>query len=115
MTTIFRLFIKFFPIAFSIVFLFVLGVFIWAFLGAKKDREQCADAPRLTVDAKTVAKTGRVTGGRSTKTAYNAAFEVESGDILRLDVDESDFSSFDENDEGRVTFRGTKFISFEKK
>ena len=115
MTTIFRLFIKFFPIAFIIVFLFVLGVFIWAFLGAKKEKEQCADSPRLTVDAKAVAKTSKVTGGMKTRTACRAAFEVGSGDILRLDVDESDFSSFDENDEGRVTFRGTKFISFEKK
>ena len=115
MTTLFRLFIRFFPIAFIIVFLFVLGVFIWAFLGVKKEKEQCADSPTLTVGGRVVSKTSRITGGRKAKTDLRAAFEVESGDVLRLDVDESDFSSFAENDEGMVTFRGTRFISFKKK
>ncbi len=115
MTTIFKLFIKFFPIVFILVFLFILAVFVWAFIGVYKEKNKNANAPRLTVDANVASKLCEVVGGKNAKAVYRAAFEVESGDILNLTVSEELFGSFAESESGRLTFCGGEFVSFEKK
>ena len=84
-------------------------------------------SPRLTVEATIVAKRsstshsqqpvgGDVTGAHgftsSSSTTYYATFQVESGDRMELRVPSSEYGLLAEGDRGRLTFQGTRFLSF---
>lgn len=101
-----------FSVLFVIVFLLILGMFIFVFVSniarAAKDKA----SPRLTVPARVVAKRAQVWNHY---TYYYAAFEVESGDRMELSLDGEDFGLLAEGDAGELTFQGKKFLSFERR
>ena len=77
-------------------------------------------SPRLTVDAIVVAKRTNVSRHRGrrhmshTSTTYFVTFQVSSGDRMELLVPGTEFGLMVEGDRGRVTFQGTRFLSFER-
>ncbi len=101
-----------FSIVFAVVFLLVFGMVIFVFVSnivrAAKDKA----SPRLTVQARVVAKRTQVWNHY---TNYFATFEVESGDRMELSVDGDDFGLLAEGDNGELTFQGRKFLSFERR
>ena len=79
-------------------------------------------APRLTVSAVVVAKRGHTAHHHHgadihhshSSTSYYATFEFESGDRLELHIPNHQFGYLVEGDRGKLTFQGTRFLSFER-
>ena len=120
-----------FDIMFSIVPIIVMIGFIMVFvlIGVSLYKEWTIkkkndNSPRITVPAKVVSKrtdvshrhSGRGSDFHSTRSysRYYVTFEVESGDRMELNMSGSDFGMLVEGDEGRLTFQGTRYISFER-
>jgi hypothetical protein len=47
-------------------------------------------------------------------THYHVTFEVESGDRMELSMSGSEYGMLAEGDTGRLTFQGTRYLSFER-
>ena len=101
-----------FSVLFVIVFLLILGMFIFVFVSniARAARDRAS--PRLTVQARVVAKRAQVWNHY---TYYYATFEVESGDRMELHVPATEYGLLIEGDQGDLTFQGSRFLSFERK
>lgn len=85
--------------------------------------EQKQPLPRLTVDAKVIAKRTNVSHHRSgtnghrhsrTSTTYYVTFEVQSGDRMELQLTGSEYGLLIEGDTGKLTFQGTRYLGFER-
>ena len=113
-----------FSVMFGIVFFMVIGIFVVAFVKGITQWNKNNHSPRLTVNAKVVAKrtnvshhhhgTGVHGGHSSTSTTYYVAFEVESGDRMELKMQGYDYGMLVEGDEGRLNFQGTRYLGFER-
>ncbi len=109
---------------FTIVFFLILGIIIYTLIMNAKRWHKNNNSPRLTVDATVVTKrmsTSRHTHhnmNHSSHTTYSdyyyVTFQFESGDRLELGVDGQDFGLLVEGDFGKLTFQGTRFLSFER-
>lgn len=106
------------PIMFILVFTLVLALFIFAIATSLKSRLKNQKFPTLTVSCKVVAKReywgSRHNEGRHYLGSYFATFEFDSGDRLELQVPHDEFGYLVEGDYGKLTFKGTKFISFQR-
>lgn len=121
-TFMFRLF----PVIFGIVFLLVLGVFVATFVKSIFTRSRDNRSPRLMVDAAVVTKRTDVShhahardsweaGYRhSSSTRYYVTFQVESGDRMEFEVKGSEYGMLAEGDHGKLSFQGTRYLSFER-
>ncbi|MBQ7005573.1 MAG: DUF2500 domain-containing protein [Clostridia bacterium] len=112
-----------FNIMFTVTFIIVIGVFAVTFIRGIMQWNKNNHSPRLTVDARVVAKRtnvshhhhGGVHGGHSgSSTTYYVTFEFESGDRLELKLQGYDYGMIVEGDNGKLTFQGTRFLSFER-
>lgn len=121
-----------FGIVFAIVPLLVLATFAFVFgtiisntIKNSKQRKKDNDSPVLTVDATVITKRTHVSTYRhnrsfdemhhmSSSTEYYATFQVESGDRLEFSVTGSEYGMLAENDAGRLTFQGSRYLSFER-
>ena len=110
---------------FVLTFVLVFGMIVFALARSIGEWNKNNHSPRLTVSAAIVAKRtdvrrhhhsghGAGVGHTSTSTRYYVTFQVESGDRFELGVDGSDYGVLIEGDEGRLTFQGTRFLSFER-
>ena len=118
-----------FQIIFGIMFVLTTGVFIAILVKIIKQWRTNNQSPRLTVDATVVTKrtdvsrhhhgnAGDITGAHGYHTtssaAYYATFQVESGDRMELNVPSYEYGMLVEGDRGRLSFQGTRFLSFER-
>ena len=118
-----------FLLLFGAIFLLVVTVFIVILVKNLKQQRVNNHSPRLTVEATVVsrrqevthhntANAGDITGahGYSTSsfTSYYATFQVESGDRLELNIPSNQYGYLAEGDRGRLSFQGTRFLSFER-
>lgn len=116
-----------FDFIFPIFFIAVLILVIVGFFSAFKQSRKNAKAPRITVEAKVITKRADVSHHRhnvssnemdnyytTSSTSYFVTFEVESGDRFELSINGSDYGMIVEGDKGKLTFQGTKFISFQR-
>ena len=109
---------------FTLVFVLVIGLFIYAVVQAIARKQKNDASPRLTVLARVVSRRQEVTHHArnmndgvyhtSSTTRYFATFQVESGDRMELELDGSDFGMLAEGDEGRLSFQGTRFLDFQR-
>lgn len=110
-----------FEIMFCIVFFLILIVFVFSvgsvFLRWNKNNR----APVLTVDAKVVSRHTDVRRRGANhdmpvhmNTRYFVTFEFESGDRLELETDRYAFGLIAEQDVGKLTFQGTRFLRFDR-
>lgn len=102
-----------FPIMFLVVFAlaaFIIGTTLVQ--NAKKNRAN-NNSPRVTSEATVVTKRTHVWGDHS-HTDYYATFQFESGDRLELEIPHNQFGYLVEGDKGKLTFQGTRFVSFER-
>ena len=78
------------------------------------------NSPRLSVPVKIVTKRADTTYTSqqdmmsSSHTTYYVTFEVESGDRIELVVPSSEYGFMVEGDQGKLTFQGTRYISFDR-
>ncbi len=109
-----------FPLMFSLVFLMVMGVFAVTIFQSISRWNKNNNSPRLTVDAKILAKRTNLTRHRSSNghhhnsTTYFVTFEVESGDRMELQLRGNEYGLLIEGDTGRLTFQGTRYLNFER-
>lgn len=114
-----------FPVIFMIAFVFILGIMVVGVIQGAREWKHNNDSPRLTVDAKVVAKRSSVhyhnhnngvnnTHSHSSSTTYFVTFEVQSGDRMELRVPDKEYGMVVEGDRGSLTFQGTRYFSFER-
>jgi hypothetical protein len=111
-----------FSILFSLFFLLILGVFVFVLIQGFSQWNKNNHAPRLTVDATIVAKRNHISRHHHgtdmhmhhTTSTYYVTFQVESGDRMELLVPGNQFGLLIEGDRGKLSFQGTRFLSFER-
>lgn len=118
-----------FPFMFSIIFIIVIGMFVFIAVKGIGEWNKNNNSPRLTVPATIVAKrqnvshshhanAGDVSGGHgyhtSTHTSYYVTFQVESGDRMELAVSGNEYGMLVEGDQGQVSFQGTRYLGFNR-
>jgi hypothetical protein len=113
------------PIIVFIGFIIVFGTIIVRLIQQAKQWKRNNESPVLTVDAAVVTKRTDVhhyshnTGVNnmhhmSSSTTYFATFEVDSGDRLEFVIPDNEYGMLVENDQGRLTFQGTRYLGFER-
>ncbi|MCD8022626.1 MAG: DUF2500 domain-containing protein [Lachnospiraceae bacterium] len=118
-------FYSLFDILFPIVFILVIGVFVVTAVRGLRTWNRNNHSPRLTVVATIVSKRMNVHhyhhGGTadgvhhsSTSTSYYVTFQVESGDRMELSVEGREYGLLAEGDSGKLTFQGTRYLSFDR-
>lgn len=118
----FGLFEMAFPVIFFLVFALAFGIILTALFRGIKEWNKNNHSPRLTVQAVAAAKRSSVsyhhhnnnTMMSSSTTTYYVTFQVESGDRMELIVPDNQYGYIVEGDRGRLTFQGTRFLSFER-
>ena len=114
-----------FEFMFPIIFVMVFGMIIFQFATGIGTWHKNNHSPRLSVNATIVAKRESIThhshanagthGYHSTSsTSYYVTFQVESGDRMELSVSGSEYGMLAEGDIGKLTFQGTRYLSFER-
>ena len=114
-----------FSLLFFLVFFMVFGIIIFTMIRGIKQWNQNNHSPRLTVDAKVVAKRTNVsrhahhhgTGAgvhHYTSTTYYVTFQFDSGDRMELQMQGHEFGLLIEGDTGKLTFQGTRYLGFER-
>ena len=114
-----------FEIIFFIMFSIVIGMFIFSFVRIISQWKKNNNSPRLTVEATVVDKRKDISyhhhhaGGtmhttHTSSTSYLVTFQVESGDRMVFRVSRDEYGIILEGDTGRLTFQGTRYISFQR-
>ena len=118
-----------FSLLFPLVFLLALGTILFTLVGNLRTWNKNNHSPRLTVQAAVVAKrtqvsrhrnanAGDATGAHgyttSSVTTYYVTFQVESGDRMELQVGGAEYGMLVEGDTGKLSFQGTRYLSFQR-
>lgn len=112
-------------VIFHLMFFLVFGIIIFTLIQGVLQWNKNNHSPRIAVQAKVVAKTVNVSRHHhhhnhhhhmhsTTSSTYYVTFEFETGDRIELHVPRSDYGMMIEQDQGLLTFQGTRFISFER-
>ena len=109
----------FFGMMFTLMFFLVFGVFIMTFARGISQWNKNNHSPRLTVPATVLAKRTNVSrhhhqNHATHSTTYYVTFQVESGDRMELQMAGHEYGLLVEGDQGKLTFQGTRFLSFER-
>lgn len=113
------------PVIVIIGFVFVFGTIIVRSIRGAKQWKRNNESAILTVGATVVTKRTDVhnyhhnTGidnmhHMSSSTTYYITFEVASGDRLEFEIRDTEYGMLVENDIGRLTFQGTRYMGFER-
>lgn len=114
-----------FEIMFFIVFALIIGTFIAIIVKGISTWNKNNNSPRLTVTAKIVSKRTNISHhshanagvhgyGTAVSTRYYVTFQVDSGDRIELSVTGSEYGMLAEGDIGKLSFQGTRYLSFER-
>lgn len=109
-----------FNVMFFLIFFLILGMFLFMIVKGLSTWNKNNQSPRLTVDATVVAKRTDVTHHHNGdnmapySTWYYATFQVESGDRMEFAVDGMEYGMLAEGDTGKLSFQGTRYLSFER-
>ena len=108
-----------FEILFTLMFCLIFGMFIFTLIKGISQWNKNNHSPKLTVDATVVTKRDHVShhhhnNHTTHSTTYYVTFQVDSGDRIEFHVSSSEFGMLVEGDYGRLTFQGTRYLSFER-
>ena len=108
------------PIFIMVIFVAVVGMFVVTAVRGVSTWSKNNASPRLTVSAQVATKRTSVTHHHSQNDMghssiwYYATFQVESGDRMEFAVSGPEYGMLAEGDQGRLTFQGTRYLSFER-
>lgn len=117
-----------FSTMFVIVFVFIIGIFIVVIAKGITQWGKNNNSPILTVDATVVSKRTDISHHShnhhhdnsagmmhsSTSSSYYVTFQVESGDRLEFHITGQEYGLLVEGDQGKLTFQGTRYKSFDR-
>lgn len=112
-----------FPILFGVIFLIAAVMIVVTLIRGISQWNSNNHSPVLTVEAMVTSKRQEVSHRHSNQdtmdtytnfTSYYATFQVESGDRMELGVSGTEYGMLAEGDMGRLTFQGTRYLSFER-
>ena len=105
----------------SLIFLVVIGMFIFIAAKGISQWNKNNHSPRLTVPATVVAKRTNVSRHHHNNmhhtthsTTYYVTFQVQSGDRMELHVTGQEYGLLVEGDQGSLSFQGTRYLGFER-
>ena len=106
----------------SLIFLVVIGMFIFIAAKGISQWNKNNHSPRLTVPAIVVAKRTNVSHHHhhnnmhhtTHSTTYYVTFQVQSGDRMELHVTGREYGLLVEGDQGSLSFQGTRYLGFER-
>lgn len=110
-------------VMFTIVPIFIIGVFIFIIVKSVTQWSSNNNSPRLTVSAVVIAKRTNTSRGAhhmndhmhtTTTTTYYVTFQFESGDRTEFTLSGSNYGILVEGDTGMLTFQGTRYLGFER-
>ncbi|MCI9617189.1 MAG: DUF2500 domain-containing protein [Eubacterium sp.] len=106
-----------FEYMFTIAFILILGVIVIIVVKNIATWNKNNNSPRLTVEAKVMSKRTAITHHHDSmsSTRYYVTFQVDSGDRMELPMTGSEYGMLTEGDVGKLTFQGTRYLSFERK
>lgn len=119
-----------FEMMFSVVFILVIGIFIYIVVKGIGQWNKNNQSPRMTVNAQVVTKrtnvshhrhanAGDATGAHgfhtTTSTHYYVTFQAENGDRIEFSVNRNEYGMLAEGDQGKLSFQGTRYLSFVRK
>lgn len=111
------------PMIVTIGFIVVFGIIIVRAIQGVGQWNKNNNSPVLTVSATVVAKRGEIHHHNhhtndhmhhTSSTTYYITFQVESGDRIELKVTGREYGILVEQDEGNLTFQGTRYLGFER-
>jgi len=121
MTSMFSAHFMIFQVIFILMFLLVIGTFVFLGVTVFRRWRKNENSPRLTVPATVLSKRTHYTSGshsgrmhHSGSTWYYVTFQLESGDRMELQVYGEQFGLLIEGDRGNLTFQGTRYLSFDR-
>jgi type III secretory pathway component EscV len=112
-----------FPILFFVIFAFVIGGILFTIVKGVSQWSSNNKQPVLTVSSKVVAKRTKVSQNNNnvngqiqhhSSSTYYVTFEVESGDRMEFRVSDHEFGQLAEDDQGKLTFQGTRYLGYER-
>ncbi|MDO4331982.1 MAG: DUF2500 domain-containing protein [Eubacteriales bacterium] len=111
-----------FEFMFAAVFWVIIGFFIVTVVSGVGQWNKNNHSPKLDVEAKVVAKRTKVTQNHHagepalshTSTSYYVTFEVESGDRMEFHMSGREYGMLAEQDCGKLSFQGTRYLGFER-
>ncbi len=114
-----------FGILFIFVIIVIIGIFVVIIVKDISTWNKNNNSPRLTVVAEVVSKridvphhrhanAGDLTGAHGYHTTYYVTFQVDSGDRMELSVSGSEYGMLVDGDRGKLSFQGTRYLSFER-
>lgn len=110
------------PILSLLIFGLAFGVIAASLVRSSKQWHKNNNSPRLTVEAKVLAKRHDVSRHHSAgehhhhhyHNSYFVTFEVPSGDRMDLQLQGHEYGLLIEGDRGKLTFQGTRYLGFER-
>ena len=112
-----------FPIMLFTIFAIVIGAFIFTIVRGITTWHKNNNSPRLVVNAIVADKHEDVSvhhhndNGMShstSSTSYYVTFTVEGGERLVFQVDRQEYGYLIVNDQGKLTFQGTRYLGFDR-
>ena len=108
------------PILSLLIFGLAFGVIAASLVRSGKQWHKNNNSPRLTVEAKVLAKRHDVSRHHSAgehhhyHNTYFVTIEVASGDRMELQLQGHEYGLLIEGDRGKLTFQGTRYLGFER-
>lgn len=106
-----------FPVMFLLLFILFIAFFVWMIVSGVHQWSKNNASPRLTVEAEVVTKRSSFHGGGEhshASTSHYVTFQVDSGDRMELPVTGPEYGMLVEDDRGRLTFQGTRYLGFQR-
>ena len=101
-------------VGFVVVFAMVIGVFISSARQKRKNDGSPVLAVMVTKRTDMRRSSAHADEMAHTYSRYYATFQVESGDRMEFQVQDTDYGLLVEGDRGKLTFQGTRFLGFER-
>lgn len=113
------------PFFMILIFIMMISIILYHCIAGLSQKKKNDESPVLTVDAVLVAKREDVrTHHRqnmmtnlpdtTSSTTYYLTFEVASGDRMEFKVSGIEYGMMAQRDQGRLTFQGKRYLSFER-
>ena len=99
-----------FPVIFTVMFVGIFIMFIVTAVRGIGRWHKNNNSPRMDV----THHHNSTTHTNSSSTWYYATFQVASGDRMELSIPTQDYGYLVEGDHGKLTFQGTRYLSFER-